>query len=39
MTREQIINDIKFRQRCGAYGLDWENCVVFDDVILLYTPI
>lgn len=38
MTREQIINDIKFRQRCGAYGLDWENCVVFDDVILLYTP-
>ena len=38
MTREQIISDIKFRQRCGAYGLNWENCEIYDDVILLNTP-
>ncbi len=38
MTREEIINDIKFRQRCGVYGLDCENCEIYDDVILLSTP-
>ena len=24
MTKKEIMNDIKFRQRCGKYGLDWE---------------
>lgn len=38
MTREEIINDIKFKQRCGLYGLDCENCEIYDDVILLNTP-
>ena len=37
MTREKVINDVKFRQRCMAYGLDWENCIVFDNAILLFT--
>lgn len=38
MNREKIVNDIKFRQRCCAYGLNWDNCEVYDDVILLNTP-
>jgi len=38
MTKEKIMNDIKFKQRCGAYGLNYENCEIYDDVILLNTP-
>lgn len=38
MTREQIVNDIRFRQRCAEYGLDWEKCEIYGDVILLNTP-
>jgi len=38
MVREKIINDITFRQRCGKYGLDWNNCEVYGDIILLNTP-
>lgn len=29
MTSKEIINDIKFRQRCGAYGLDWSKFEFF----------
>lgn len=39
MSREEIMNDVKFREACSKYGLDWENCEVCDDVILLPTPI
>lgn len=38
MTKNEIVNDIKFKQRCGAYGLDWSDCELYDDVILLNTP-
>lgn len=30
MTKNEIINDIKFRQRCGAYGLDWSKFNIFN---------
>lgn len=38
MTIEEIRKDIKFKQMCGLYGLDWENFEIYDDVILLNTP-
>lgn len=41
MTRNEIMNDMAFRQQCGKYGLDWDNFEIYDfeDVILLNTPI
>ena len=38
MIRKQIISDSKFKQQCGKYGLDWEHCQVYNDIILLDTP-
>lgn len=38
MTKNEIINDIKFRQQCGRYGLDWEKFQIYNDIILLHTP-
>lgn len=38
MEKNEIVNDVKFKQRCGAYGLNWTNCELYDDVILLNTP-
>ncbi|MGN1323551.1 MAG: hypothetical protein ACI4VT_06105 [Bacilli bacterium] len=38
MTKNEIINDIKFRQQCGRYGLDWEKFQIYNDIILLDTP-
>ena len=42
MTKNELINDMSFRQKCGKYGLDWNNFKIYyvdDDeyVILLYT--
>lgn len=39
MEKKELINDISFRQQCIKYGLDWENCEIYDDVILLNAPI
>jgi hypothetical protein len=39
MEKTKIENDMKFRQRCSKYGLDWENFEIYDEVILLNTPI
>lgn len=30
MTKNEIINDIKFRQRCGEYGLEWSKFNIFN---------
>lgn len=43
MTKTQIMNDIKFRQRCGKYGLDWKEFDFFyfpdgEYVISLFEP-
>lgn len=38
MTREEIMQDIKFREACGKYGVSWENFEVYDEVIILNTP-
>lgn len=38
MTKEEIIKDIKFRQRCGEYGLNWEDFEIYFGSILLNTP-
>ena len=39
MNKFEIMNDIKFKQSCGDYGVDYNNFEVYDDVILVYTPI
>ena len=37
MTKKEIINDIKFKQKCNKYGLDYESFEIYDNVILLNT--
>lgn len=37
MSKEEIMKDIKFREACSKYGLDWENSEVYGEVILLPT--
>ena len=37
MTKDEIINDIKFRQQCGRYGLNWEKFQIYNDIIILDT--
>ena len=32
-----IKKDIKFRQKCGVYGVNWECAEIYDNVILLNT--
>lgn len=39
MTREEMMQDMKFREACGKYGVNWNNCEVYDEVIVLNTPI
>lgn len=39
MTKNDLINDFKFRQKCGEYGLYWENAEIYENVILINTPI
>lgn len=39
MSREEIMKDEKYREACSKYGLDWEACEIYDEVILLNTPI
>lgn len=39
MTKNELINDLKFRQKCGEYGLYWENSNIYGDLILINTPI
>lgn len=39
MEKNEIMNDIAFKQQCRKYGIYWENCEVYDNVILLNTPI
>jgi len=38
MTKDEVINDMKFRQLCMECGLNLEDIVVCDDIILLSTP-
>lgn len=37
MTKEDLINDMSFRQKCGQYGLDWKEDIIgiSKDAILL----
>ncbi len=39
MSKDEIIYDTKFQQQCGKYGLNWENCEIYDEVILLNTQL
>lgn len=39
MTKNDLINDFNFRQKCGEYGLYWENAEIYENVILINTPI
>ena len=38
MTKSDLINDMNFRNKCCAYGLDWEDFYVLDDIIVLNSP-
>lgn len=38
MTKEEIIDDENFRERCSEYGLDWQNFEIYNDVIVLNAP-
>lgn len=38
MTRKDLINDIKFRNKCYVYGLDYEDFDIIDDIIILSSP-
>lgn len=37
MTKNALINDMKFRHKCSNYGLDWEDFNIIDDTIVLNT--
>lgn len=37
MTKKEIMNDKKFKQKCNKYGLDYESFEIYDNVILLNT--
>lgn len=39
MTKNELIKDIDFRQKCSKYGLYWENAEIYGEVILINTPI
>lgn len=39
MNKEEIMNDIKFRQVCNKFGLDWSDFEVFKNLIVLKTPV
>lgn len=39
MTKDELINDINFRQKCSEYGLYWENAEIYGNVILINTHI
>ncbi len=38
MTKEEVMNDMNFRRKCGEYALDWRNFEVYGDIIVLATP-
>lgn len=38
MTKNDLINDINFRNRCCVYGLDYEKFDVYNNIIILSTP-
>lgn len=39
MTKNEIINDVYFKRECNKYGLDHQNCEIYDEAILLNTPL
>lgn len=39
MTKEDLINDINFKEKCAEYGLDCEKAEIYCNVILINTPI
>ena len=39
MTKNELINDFNFRDKCSEYGLDWEKANIYGDLILINTPI
>lgn len=39
MSKEEIMNDMKFIQVCDKYGVYWGNCDVYGELIVLNTPI
>lgn len=38
MSREEIMKDKKYKEACSKYGINWENCEVYGEVIALNTP-
>jgi len=38
MTKSDLINDMNFRNKCCAYGLDWQSFNVYENIIILNTP-
>lgn len=38
MTRKELLNDMKFKNKCYTYGLDYEDFDIVDDVIILSSP-
>lgn len=39
MTKEDLINDINFKEKCAEYGLNCEKAEIYGNVILINTPI
>lgn len=38
MTKEQVMNDMNFRTKCGSYGLYWEDFNIIHDIIVVSAP-
>ena len=38
MTRKELLNDMKFKNKCYTYGLDYEDFDIVDDIIILSSP-
>lgn len=38
MLKKDLVDNMKFRFKCGKYGLDWRNFEIYGDVIILNTP-
>ncbi len=38
MTKDEIMNDRRFRSKCGIFGIDWEKFNIYEDTIILNSP-
>ncbi len=38
MIKDEVMKDLKFKQRCGSYGVRWDDFYIYENIIILNTP-